>query len=34
MFNFYSRKNRRAITIALVVILILAMIIPMVAAYL
>ena len=34
MFNFYSKKNRRIITIVLVVLLVIAMILPMVAAYL
>jgi hypothetical protein len=33
MFNFYSKKNRRIITIVIVAILILAMLLPMVAAY-
>lgn len=34
MFNFYSKKNRRIITIVLVVLLVIAMILPMVASYL
>ena len=34
MFNFYSKKNRRIITIVLVVLLVLAMLLPMIAAYL
>ena len=33
MFNFYSKKNRRIITIVIVVILVLAMLLPMIAAY-
>lgn len=34
MLNFYSKKNRRIITIVLVVLLVIAMILPMVASYL
>ena len=34
MFNFYSKKNRRIITFVIVVILVLAMLLPMIAAYL
>lgn len=34
MFNFYSKKNRRIITIVLVVLLVIAMILPMVESYL
>ncbi|MGN1187332.1 MAG: synaptobrevin-B [Lachnospiraceae bacterium] len=34
MFNFYSKKNRRIVTIVLVVFLVLAMVLPMVLSYL
>lgn len=34
MFNLYSKKNRRIVTIVLVVFLVLAMVLPMVLAYL
>lgn len=34
MINFYSKKNRRIITIVLVVFLVLAMVLPMVLSYL
>lgn len=34
MFNFYSKKNRRIVTIVLVVLLVLAMVLPMIMAYL
>ncbi len=34
MFNLYSKKNRRIVTIVLVVFLVLAMVLPMVLSYL
>ena len=34
MFNLYSKKNRRIVTIVLVVFLVLAMVLPMILAYL